>query len=140
ADFFQGILTTALAEAEMLVAIRVPAARPRTGTCFREIARRHGDFAMMGVAAVVTLDVDGTCTAARIACCNAGVTPLLAEPVARVLVGERRTDALLDAAADAARHAVDPLGNVHASKDYQRHLAGVLTRRALATAFERAAA
>ena len=67
-DFFLGPLTTALAPDEMLTEIHIPALPPRTGTAFLEFARRRGDYAMMGVAAVVTHDADGVCVAARLAC------------------------------------------------------------------------
>jgi carbon-monoxide dehydrogenase medium subunit len=120
-DFFVGVLTTALADDEMLVEVELPPLPPRTGTCFLEVARRRGDYAMMGVAAVVTLG-KGT----RLAFCNAGATPVLVE-----------LNPIEDAEAQ-VQAAIDPLGNVHATKAFQRHLAGVLTRRALQIAVERA--
>jgi aerobic carbon-monoxide dehydrogenase medium subunit len=119
--FFTGALTTALREDEMLVEIELPSLPLRTGTAFLEVARRRGDYALMGVAAVVTRGKE-----ARIALCNAGVTPVLVE------VSE------IEEAADAVQAKIDPPGNVHASKDFQRHLAGVLTRRALEIAAQRA--
>jgi CO/xanthine dehydrogenase FAD-binding subunit len=139
-DFFLGIFTTSLAADEMLVEIELPDLPPGTGTCFLELARRRGDFAMMGVAAIVTCDVDGNCIAARLAYCSAGETPLLAAQAAGSLIGQRATDAQIDAAAALARDEIAPLGNVNASADYQRHLAGVLTKRALRTALARAGA
>jgi carbon-monoxide dehydrogenase medium subunit len=139
ADFFLGPLTTALAEDEMLVAIHLPKLPPRTGTAWLEIARRRGDYAMMGVAAVVTRGADGTCTSARIACCSAGPTPVAAPRAAAALVGTALADADLAAAADIVMQEVAPTGSVQASPAYQRHLAGVIARRALATARDRAA-
>jgi CO/xanthine dehydrogenase FAD-binding subunit len=118
--FFTGALSTALRDDEMLVEVELPALPPRTGTAFLEVARRRGDYAMMGVAAVVTLDKD-----ARIALCNAGATPVLIE-----------LTQMQDAAAQVQAQ-IDPPGNVHATKAFQRHLAGVLTRRALQTALQR---
>ena len=120
-DFFVAALTTALREDEMLVEVELPALPPHTGTSFMEVARRRGDYAMMGVAAVVTRG-----KGARVALCNAGATPVLV-----VLVD------IEDAAAQ-VQAKIDPPGNVHASKAFQRHLAGVLTRRALQAALERA--
>lgn len=135
--FFQGALTSALREDEILVEVEIPGLPPRTGTCFTEVARRRGDFALMGVAAIIVLGEDAKCTRARLAYCSAGDTPVGA-PAARSLTGGPLTaEAIHDAAALAARE-LDPPGNVHASKDYQRHLALVLTRRALATAWRRA--
>jgi CO/xanthine dehydrogenase FAD-binding subunit len=118
-DFFVGALTTALRDDEMLLEVELPALPPRTGTCFMEVARRRGDYAMMGVAAVVTGKK------ARVALCNAGATPVLIE-----------INQMQDAAEE-VRKAIDPPGNVHASKAFQRHLAGVLTQRALKTALQR---
>jgi carbon-monoxide dehydrogenase medium subunit len=126
--FFQSVFTTALAPDEMLVEIEVPALPPRTGTCFLEVARRRGDYALVGVAAVVELDPAGKVAAARVALCNAGETPIL------VTVND------IDAAPEQVRRAIDPPANVHATQAFRRHLAGVLTRRALETAVARAGA
>ena len=121
-SFFTGALTTALRDDEMLVEIEVPSMPLRTGTCFLEIARRRGDYAMMGVAAVLTQNE------ARLAFCNAGGTPVL------VKLDRNQFD---DVAAQVQAQ-IDPPGNVHATKEYQRHLAGVLARRALQAALARA--
>lgn len=137
-DFFVGALTTALDADEMLAEIELPDLPPGAGTCFMEVSRRRGDFAMMGVAAIVALGADGTCTEARLTYCGAGDGPIAAVDAAQSLVGTSLKDGDIIEAAALAQRAVDPLGNIHASKDYQRHLAGVLTRRALQTAAERA--
>jgi carbon-monoxide dehydrogenase medium subunit len=138
-DFFLGIYTTACAVDEMLVEVAIPCAASRTGTCFLEVARRPGDYAMVGIAACVTLDETGTCTDARLAYCGAGETPLLAVGAAAALIGEAVSDAAINAAADMARGEIAPLGSVHATIAFQRHLAGVLTKRALRRAAARAA-
>ena len=93
---------------------------------------------MMGVAAVVTLDADGVCAAARLACCSAGPTPMAAARAAASLVGSRLTEADIAMAAALLQQEVDPQGSVQASPAYQRHLAGVLATRALRRAAERA--
>jgi carbon-monoxide dehydrogenase medium subunit len=139
-DFFVGALTTALRADEMLVEIALPALPRHSGTCFLELARRQGDYAMMGVAVVVPLDDAGVCRHAALAYCSAGDRPILADAAAQALVGGTIDDAAIAAAAAAAQRAVAPTGNVHASADYQRHLAGVLTRRALRQARDRATA
>jgi carbon-monoxide dehydrogenase medium subunit len=136
-DFFAGLLTTSLEPEEMLVEIAFPAPRPRSGSCFMEVARRRGDFALAGVAAIVSLDEDGQCTDVRLALCGVGETPVDASPAAASLVGRRCTDKAIEAVAAEVRCAIEPPGSVHASADYQRHLAGVLTRRAIAAAHER---
>jgi CO/xanthine dehydrogenase FAD-binding subunit len=140
ADFFTGILSTALREDELLVEIAVPALPARTGTCFLEMARRRGDFALMGVAATLTLDADGRCVAARLVYCNADDRPFDAQQAAAALMGERIAAPAIEAAAEAATRAVRPTGGIHASAAFQSHLAGVLTRRAVAQAYERAGA
>lgn len=139
-DFFVGALTTALKTDEMLVEIELPDLPPRTGTSFLEVARRKGDYAMMGVAAIVSLDPRGVCVDARLAYCSAGETPILATAAGKTLVGRGASDADIDEAAASARNEVHPLGSVHATADYQRHLAQVLTRRALRAARQRAEA
>ncbi|WP_315834158.1 xanthine dehydrogenase family protein subunit M [Bradyrhizobium prioriisuperbiae] len=136
--FFVGALCTALEAHEMLVEVELPATAPRCGTAFMEIARRRGDFAIMGIAATLTLADDGSCAAARLAYCGAGDGPVLAAAAASILIGGRVGENDIAAAAEEAAREVDPFGSIHASKDYQRHLAGVLTRRALNIAIERA--
>lgn len=138
AAFFVGPLTTALGPEEILVEIALPPPAPRSGTCFVEVARRRGDYALLGVAAVVTLDADGTCTAAAIALCNAGPVPIRAASAAAALVGRRPGERELRDAAAAVGGEIDPPDNVHASAAFRRHLAAVLTRRALDTAARRA--
>ncbi|HEV7268888.1 MAG TPA: FAD binding domain-containing protein [Falsiroseomonas sp.] len=76
ADFFLAPLTTALQPDEMLAEILLPPLATGSGTAFIEVARRRGDYALMGVAAVLARDADGLCTMARIACCSAGPTPM----------------------------------------------------------------
>jgi CO/xanthine dehydrogenase FAD-binding subunit len=137
-DFFLGALTTALRPDEMLTAIEVPARTVRSGSCFMEVARRRGDFAMMGVAAIVTRGADGRCDGARLALCGAGDTPVDVSEAAVALAGAGDEEAALAAIGAEVEKAIDPPGNIHASKGYQRHLAGVLAKRALRTALERA--
>jgi CO/xanthine dehydrogenase FAD-binding subunit len=93
---------------------------------------------MMGVAAVVVLDESGICSDARLAYCSAGETPVAAKGAAAGLIGGRMAADDIAAAAEQARQEIAPVGSVHASIAFQRHLAAVLTRRALTTAVERA--
>jgi carbon-monoxide dehydrogenase medium subunit len=138
ADFFAGALSTALEPDEMLTEVELPVAQPRSGACFMEVARRRGDFAIIGVACTVQLDEDGRCAQARIGLCNAGDGPVFAAQASESLVGQRIGSAEIAAAAELVQPAIDPGGSIHASKEFQRHIAGVLTARALATANERA--
>jgi carbon-monoxide dehydrogenase medium subunit len=138
ADFFAGALSTALEPDEMLTEIELPVAQPGSGSCFIEVARRRGDFAIIGVACTLEFDDDGNCTVARIGLCNAGDGPFFAVDASDSLVGRVIGKAEIDEAAALVQNSIDPGGNIHASKDFQRHIAGVLTARALTTANERA--
>jgi carbon-monoxide dehydrogenase medium subunit len=124
----------------MLVEIELPLATARSGACFMEVARRRGDFALIGVACTVRLDDDGRCTEARIGLCNAGETPILADDAGASLHGQKIGAAETEQAAVLVQRAIDPGGSIHASKEFQRHLASVLTKRALIEANKRALA
>ena len=138
-DFFQGLFTTALASDEILVEIVVPDSQPRTGWSFLEVAPRPGDYAMMGVAALITLDSGAKCSEARLVYLNAGDGPVEAVEAAAMLAGREPGDAVFKkAAALASEKEMNPFGNIHASAAYQRHLASVLTQRALHQAWARA--
>lgn len=138
AEFFVTYLTTALAPTELLTEVRIPALPRGAGWSWMEIARRHGDFALAGVGVVLALRgrVIGD---ARIGLTGVGPTPVRARAAEERLVGARPSEALWQEAADAVRAAVEPDGDLHASADYRRHVAGVLTMRALREAFGRAA-
>jgi len=138
-DFFVTIMTTALEPAEMLTEVRFPVLPDRTGWSCLEVTRRHGDFALAGAAVTVTLDGAGKCAAARIALFGVGYTPLRARAAEQALVGEKPDDQVLERAAAKARAQVtDAVSDVHASREYRQYLAGVVTRRTLAEAAQRA--
>jgi len=138
-DFFVGMFTTALEADEILVEIELPAMPARTGWSFMEVAPRAGDYALMGVAALVTLDKNEKCEHARLVYLNAGDGPVDAKEAVQLLEGEKLDDRLIDSAARfASEKEITPYGNVHASSDFQRHLANVLTKRALEKAVQRA--
>ena len=140
-EFFKGMLETALAPDELLVEIGLPPMPDRSGTAFLEVARRHGDYALVGIAVVVTLDGQGRCKAARIALLSVGDGPVLAVEAGKTLTGQVPSAEMVRAAADAAAtRDVDPPSDIHASAAYRRRLVAVLTRRALGGAFERAGA
>lgn len=140
ADFFQGYLQTALDPDELLVELRVPGLPAGAGSTFVEFARREGDYAIAGVAAAVALAGDGTIADARLALCAVGPTALRASAAEALLRGQRPGPEAWAAAAEAVQAAiVEPPSDLHGSADYRRHLAGVLTRRALAAAAARCA-
>jgi len=142
ANFFTGLFSTAIQAGGLLTEIVIPdhaTGGARSGWSFQEFSRRHGDYALAGVAAAVTTDGQGRCTDARIALLSVGDRPLLAERAAGMLTGQSPTaDVIRAAAALAASEEIDPTTDIHASSRYRRHLADVLTRRALSAAFERA--
>ena len=141
ADFFVTYLTTALEPTEVLTEVRVPALAGRTGWSFMEVSRRHGDFALAGVAATVTLDSGGRCSAACIALFGVGAKPVRAHGAEQVLIGEMPREQLFAEAGQQASDQIQaPLSDIHASAEYRRHVARVLTRRALAEAVVRAGA
>lgn len=140
-DFFVGMFTTALEADEILVEIDLPVMPPHTGWSFMEVAPRAGDYALMGIAALVTLDEGGKCRDAKLVYLNAGDGPVVAGDSANSLKGERITERLIESAAQfASESEITPFGNVHASPEFQRHLATVLTKKALKRALERAEA
>lgn len=138
-EFFTGLFSTSVQAGELLTEIRVPAVAGGSGYAFQEISRRHGDFALVGVAAVVRMTAHGICENARIALFSVGDRPMLAEQAMKTLMGQRSSAELIRAAAAAAATKdIDPSSDIHASARYRRHLANVLTRRALERAFMRA--
>ncbi len=135
--FFTVLFATALQHGELVTAIEIPAAPAHSGWAFEEVARRHGDYALVGVAALVTLE-GGRCTGARVALLSVGDGPVLSSGAAAALVGLAPTAAAIRAAADAVNAAIDPPSDIHASAQYRRQIARVLTQRALTRAFARA--
>jgi CO/xanthine dehydrogenase FAD-binding subunit len=136
-QFFSGLFATALEPGELLTAIELPALPARAGCAFEELARRHGDYALVGVAAVLSLDSRGRCEQARIVLLSVGDGPTLAAGAAAALAGlEPSAEAIRGAAEHAAATDIDPPSDIHASAAYRRQLARVLTRRALIRAAE----
>jgi len=137
-EFLVSTFMTALEPDELLTGIRLQVPNGRTGSCFLELARRHGDFALAGVGALVTLGEDGVVEDARIALIGVGDTAVRSDAGEGVLRGHAPTAELLADAARVVEGELEPNSDIHASADYRRHVAGVLVRRALGTAVERA--
>jgi CO/xanthine dehydrogenase FAD-binding subunit len=130
ADWFEGYLTTSRQADELLTEVRFLAARPGTGTSFQEVARRHGDFAMVGLATSVTLNA-GTITDARLAFAGVSDVPARATAAEELLEGERPTAELFDEAARVAAADIDPPSDLHGSAEYRKKVAAALVRRGL---------
>lgn len=138
-EFFLGFFTTVLAPEELLVEVALPPMPPRSGWSFMEVTRRHHDFALVGVAAVVILGNKGQCEQARLVYFSVGDGPVEAHQAAGVLRGQAPTEeAIWEASEIAAQADVDPGSDINATAEYRRHLVGVLGRRALTEAVERA--
>ena len=141
-DFYLGLFTTVLEPDELLLEVELPPMPPRSGWSFMEVARRHHDFALVGVTAVVTMDkARKACEQARLVYFSVGDGPVEAHQAAAVLRGQEPTpEAILEAAETAGEQDVDPNTDINASAEYRRHLVKVLGRRALTEAFDRARA
>ncbi len=135
-DLFVTYLTTSLDPRELLLEVRFPALSPGAAWSWMEIARRHGDFALAGVGVVLVVH-DGVIADARIGLTGVGATPMRAREAEHLLASRAPSETLWKEAAAAVRQAVDPDGDIHASAEYRRHVAGVLTERALREALSR---
>jgi aerobic carbon-monoxide dehydrogenase medium subunit len=132
-EMFLSYMTTAMAPDEILVGMDLSLPPVQAGTAFVEVARRHGDFAMAGAGAVLQLE-EGVISDARIGVMAAGLTAVRAGEAEQALIGQEPTDEILTMAGDSIDSAIDPLEDVHGPADYKRHLAKVVTKRALQTA------
>lgn len=137
ADFFVGPMESALRTGELAVAATFRRPPAGSGSTFVELARRHGDYAMCGVAALVTVDPDGAMTGARLALISVGPVPIVVD--AGPALDGSGTGFAEDTLRDLVDAAIDPEPDIHASAEYRRHLAHVLTGRALTEARDRAA-
>jgi aerobic carbon-monoxide dehydrogenase medium subunit len=137
AEWFEGYLTTSRQPDELLTEVRFPAAGQGTGVSFQEVARRHGDFAMVGLAASVTLS-DGAISDARLAFAGVSDVPARATGAEELLVGQRPSAELLDEAARRAAGDIDPPSDLHGSAEYRKKVAAVLVRRGLREAVDNA--
>ena len=136
-ELFRSYLTTSLAAEEILVEVRLPAMPAGAGYAFEELARRHGDFALVGIAAVIARD-DARCTFARLATSGTGPVPVRLREAEQILERDGLGDAAIEAAGRRASELVEPDADIHASADYRRHLTGVLTGRAIKRALAKA--
>ncbi len=135
-EFFVSYLTTALAPNEVVTEIRFSPAPPTSGWAFEEFARRHGDFALVGVAGVMHTEGE-QCRTARLAAAGVGPTPIRLRAAEDILVQQGVTEQSIQRAAARAAELVEPDSDIHASADFRRHLTQVLTRRAIRRALER---
>jgi CO/xanthine dehydrogenase FAD-binding subunit len=137
ADWFQGYFQTARQPDELLTQVRFPVAGPGTGTSFLEVARRHGDFAIVGLATSLRL-AGGTISEARLAFAGLSDAPLRATAAEEALTGQAPSAELFDEAARLAVQDAEPPTDLNGSADYRRKVAATLVRRGLRAAAEAA--
>lgn len=137
-DFYVTYFTTAAQPGEVVTEVWFPGRKPRTVSAFVEISRRHGDFAIVGVAAEIERNPDGTCRSARLALTGVADRPVRATSAERILVGGSLSETEISRAAETVACDLDPPDDVHASADYRREIAAVLVRRAVGQALARA--
>lgn len=140
AEFFISFFTTAAEPDELLTEVRVPVEPKGAGTAVQELARRHGDFALAGVAAEVRMNGGNQVRSARVCAFGVDEVPRRIDEAESLLSGQEPTPELLATAAEAAMRAVRPESDMHASSDYRRRMTGVLTRRTLMQALQDAGA
>ncbi|HEX3178324.1 MAG TPA: xanthine dehydrogenase family protein subunit M [Methylomirabilota bacterium] len=137
-DWFQGLMSTALGENELLVEIRVPALAAGTGSAYMKFAHPASRFAIVGAAAVITVDKQGTCTKAGVGITGAGTKAVRAKGVEAGLVGKRLDAPTIEAAAAKAADGVDVQADLQGSVEYKSHLCRVFARRAIEAALKNA--
>jgi aerobic carbon-monoxide dehydrogenase medium subunit len=136
-DWVNGAMTHSLASGELLTAIELPIWPAGHGYAFEEFARRHGDFAIAGVGCLLTLNTNGTIGRAALCVSGLGPAPVRVGEAERVLTGERPSHEVFRAAAVAAEE-LETMSDVYVSSAYRKHLARILTYRALERAVARA--
>ena len=136
--FFLDIFTTALGESELITEVVIPASLPRTGSSYQKFANKASHFAIVGVAAVVTLDTQGRCQRVRIGVTGAGPKPVRARVSERYLTAREPSERNLTGAAQRASAGIECLEDLHGSAEYREHLIRVMAGRALQMAVSRA--
>jgi CO/xanthine dehydrogenase FAD-binding subunit len=138
ADFFRSYLTTAIDPVELLVDIRFPPWQAQWRWGFQEVCRREGDFALVGAVAVLQMDHDAVCQAARLTMFGVGGAPCRPRRAEDILSGQRLEGRVLEQLANVVAAELEPDSDIHASAEYRREVGGVVARRAVETALGRA--
>lgn len=137
-SFFLTYLTSSLEPTEILTEVSVPILTGKTGCSFLEMSRRCGDFALVAVACILTIDADRTCSDARIALGGVAPTPVRAEEAEEVIIGQKLSDGLLEKASKLAMEDTDAESDYHASAEYREDMTRVLVQKGLKQAWDRA--
>ena len=136
-DYYQSAFTTALADSEVLVALRIPVPPAGHGWAYEKMKRKVGDYATAAAAVMLVMD-GGACRDARIALTNLADVPLLAEAARQALIGTGIDGAAIEKSAAAAVAITDPASDLRGPAEFRKHVAGVMVRRATLRARERA--
>ncbi len=137
-EFYTDLFESAMEHDEMIIEILIPPPAAKMGAAYQKFNLLQNDMGVVGVAVTMVADANGTCKDARIVLGNAGVTPIKAKSAEAVLIGKKITDKLFVEAGEAAAGDADPVGDIHASEDFRRHLIKVLTKRMAKQAWEQA--
>ncbi|WP_370017031.1 xanthine dehydrogenase family protein subunit M [Peribacillus sp. B2I2] len=137
-DFFLTYMLTSLQPDQLVKEIRFPSIKPTSGSAFVEVARRHGDFGLVEVAAVVDICEDGRFSDVKLAIGGVNSVPTLLEDVERLLVGKEPTEEIFNEAGDLTMELVEPESDLHGTAEYRRELSGTMVIRALKQATDRA--
>ena len=138
-DFYEAAYFTARADDEILTAVTIPTPPAGHGAAYEKQKRKVGDYATAAAAVMLTMQ-GGSCGQASVALTNVGQTPLFVEAAGQALAGSSLDEAAVGAAVEAAKAAADPVSDLRGPADYRKHLAGVMVRRAIERAQQRAAA
>jgi len=137
-EFFYGFYMTAIQPNEILTEIRIPIPPARTGNAYHKLERKVGDYATAGVAVQITLDEQGVCTYAGIGLTNVNPVPMRVERAEELLQGSQITDELITQAATFASEDCNPSADLRGDEEYKRAMVGVLVKRMIKKALERA--
>jgi carbon-monoxide dehydrogenase medium subunit len=137
-EFYTDLFESAMEHDEMIIEILIPPPAAKMGAAYQKFNLLQNDMGVVGVAVTMVADANGTCKDARIVLGNAGVTPIKAKSAEAVLIGKKITDKLFAEAGEAAAGDADPVGDIHASEDFRRHLIKVLTKRMAKQAWKQA--
>ena len=135
-DFFVDLLTTSLEPDEVITQIRVPVAAPGSGSNYQKLANQASGYAIVGVAAVLSRDANGTCASARVGVTGAGPVAYRATQTEEALVGLTPDEAAIGAAAELVVEGVELMDDLHASETYRRRVVKGLARRAIQAAWD----
>jgi aerobic carbon-monoxide dehydrogenase medium subunit len=139
-DFFQDLFQTALAPGEVITQLRFARRAAHAGSAYEKLANKASHYAVVGCAAVITLDASGACSAASVVVTGASVKPTRAGAVEAALVGHHPDEATIAEAASHASEGLEIVSDIHGSQAYRAQMAAVMAKRAITRAAHRARA